>query len=609
MSQTLAPALSELPRWDLSNVYPGLDSEALRADIAQVQGEIDELGQFLDAHAVSKASPAPELSAFKDIVDGYLDRANAVMRRYYTARAYIYSFVSTDSFNAAARKMLSEVEPLDVRLYQLSTRFEGWVGANADLLPHAIDLGGPAGEHAFYLNEVAEQSRYLMSEAEEGLAAELDLSGGNAWSKLQGTLTSQMTVQFARDGKVETLSMPALINLSHDPDPDVRRRAYEAELAAWESAKEPLAAAMNGVKGAVVTLDKRRGRTDALHAAVDQARIDRATLDAMMGAMRESFPAFRRYLRAKARHLGHDGALPWWDLYAPVGASDRTYAWPEVQQFIIGNFATFGDRLAQLARRAFERNWIDAEQRPGKRAGAFCMGVPAVEESRILCNFDGSLDQVSTVAHELGHAFHNECLRGRTLLQSSTPMTLAETASIFCETLIVDAALANAASADEELAILDTDLTGKTQVIVDITSRFLFEQEVFKRRAVAELAADELSELMLQCQRETYGDGLDERYLHKYMWTWKPHYYRSGMSFYNFPYAFGLLFGLGLYAIYKQRGSGFVPEYEALLNSTGAGTAAELAARFGIDIRDKAFWAASLDLIADRVARFEVLAS
>jgi pepF/M3 family oligoendopeptidase len=324
--------------------------------------------------------------------------------------------------------------------------------------------------------------------------------------------------------------------------------------------------------------------------------------------MREAFPTFRRYLRAKARHLGHAGGLPWWDLYAPVGASDRTYSWAEVQRFIVSNFATFSDRMARLAQRAFAHNWIDAEQRPGKRAGAFCMGVPLVDESRILCNFDGSLDQVSTVAHELGHAFHNECLVGRTMLQKDTPMTLAETASIFCETIIVDAALANAGSADEELAILDTDLTGKTQVIVDITSRYLFEQEVFARRARAELSADELSELMLQCQKDTYGDGLDERHLHQYMWTWKPHYYRSELSFYNFPYAFGLLFGLGLYAIYKQRGAAFVPEYESLLASTGQGAAAELAARFGIDIRDKDFWAGSLALIAERVQRFEQLA-
>jgi pepF/M3 family oligoendopeptidase len=599
--------LGALPRWDLSNVYPSLESAELAQDIEHSKRLTAELERYLDAHGISKDAPRQDHSAIKAALDGYLDRANALIKLYATLGAYIRAFVTTDSFNQTARRMLSEIEPLGVRLQQIDTRFSGWVGAVADALPHVIEEGGPAGDHAFYLMETAEQSRYMMSEGEEGLAAELSLSGANAWSKLQGTLTSQMTVDFVRGDKTETLSMPALINLSHDPDPDVRKRAYETELAAWDGVKEPLAAAMNGVKGAVNTLNKRRGRTDALHSAIDQARIDRPTLDAMIGAMQDAFPSFRKYLRARGKLLGHANGVPWWDMYAPVGKSDRVYTWPDTQQFIVSNFATFSDRLAKLAERAFGHNWIDAEQRPGKRAGAFCMGLPAVDESRILCNFDGSLDQVSTVAHELGHAFHNECLVGKAELQTQTPMTLAETASIFCETIIADAALADAKTADEEIAILDTDLTGKTQVIVDITSRFLFEQEVFKRREVAELSADELSELMLRFQKETYGDGLNERYLHKYMWTWKPHYYRAGLSFYNFPYAFGLLFALGLYAIYQQRGAAFVPEYEALLASTGEGTAAELAMRFGINIRDKAFWKGSLDLIAQRVDRFASL--
>jgi pepF/M3 family oligoendopeptidase len=599
--------LGALPRWDLSNVYPSLESPELAQDIEASKHLTAELERYLDAHGISKEAPRPDHSAIKVALDGYLDRANALIKQYATLGAYIRSFVTTDSFNQTARRMLSETEPLGVRLHQIDTRFSGWVGAIADALPHVIEEGGPAGDHAFYLMETAEQSRYMMSEGEEGLAAELSLSGANAWSKLQGTITSQLSVEFARGHTTEKLSMPALINLSHDPDPDVRKRAYETELAAWDGVKEPLAAAMNGVKGAVNTLNKRRGRADALHSAVDQARIDRATLDAMIGAMQDAFPSFRKYLRAKGKMLGHANGVPWWDMHAPVGKSDRLYTWPDTQQFIVSNFATFSDRLAKLAERAFGHNWIDAEQRPGKRAGAFCMGLPAVDESRILCNFDGSLDQVSTVAHELGHAFHNECLVGKAELQTQTPMTLAETASIFCETIIADAALADAKTADEEIAILDTDLTGKTQVIVDITSRFLFEQEVFKRREKAELSADELSELMLRFQKETYGDGLDERYLHKYMWTWKPHYYRAGLSFYNFPYAFGLLFALGLYAIYQQRGAAFVPEYEALLASTGEGTAADLAMRFGINIRDKAFWKGSLDLIAQRVDRFASL--
>jgi len=400
--------------------------------------------------------------------------------------------------------------------------------------------------------------------------------------------------------------MTALQNLSHHPDSDVRRRAYEAELQAWAGVREPLAAALNGVKGASTTLNRRRGRTDALHQSLDQARLDRETLEAMLGAMQDSFPAFRSYLNAKAKRLGQ-AKLPWWDLFAPVSRNERHYTWPETETFIVEQFRTFSDRLANFAARAFANRWIDAESRAGKRGGAFCMNVPAVGESRILCNFDGSLDQVFTVAHELGHGFHNECLQGKSLLQRITPMTLGETASIFCETLITESALKQAASPEEELTILEAFLQGATQVIVDITSRFLFEREVFERRAQAELAADDFCALMLRCQQATYGEGLDTRYLHPYMWAWKPHYYRGDLSFYNFPYAFGLLFGLGLYAVYRQRGSAFVSDYESLLAGTGEATPTALAARFGLDLRQRDFWQGSLKVIEERIQRYTEL--
>jgi pepF/M3 family oligoendopeptidase len=445
-----------------------------------------------------------------------------------------------------------------------------------------------------------------MSEAEEGLAAELSLSGASAWGKLQGTVTSQLSVDFELDGETKKLPMPALINLRSHPDGEVRRRAYEAENAAWEAVKEPLAAAMNGIKGTVNVLNKRRGREDALHSAIDNAHMDRASLEAMLEAMRESFPMFRRYMKAKAKHLGKE-KLAWYDLFAPVGQTASQYTWPETRAFILEQFGTFAPEMQDLARRAFDENWIDAEQRSGKRGGAFCMGVPAVKESRVLTNFDGTPDQVSTIAHELGHAFHNECAfrAGKTMLQQDTPMTLAETASIMCETIASQALLKRAANPQEELAVLELSLNGASQVIVDIYSRFLFEKEVFERREKSELSADELCEIMEKAQRETYGDGLDENLLQKWMWTWKPHYYSAGLSFYNFPYAFGLLFATGLYAIYQQRGAEFVPDYMNLLASTGEAPAAELADRFGIDIRTKKFWEDSIKTFEAQIERYE----
>jgi len=594
-----------LPRWDLSNVYPALDSEPFKKAFADLKVQIDAIDACIVGHKISRAPTNKPQTAteVKSTINEYLTLTNATLRLYSTLHAYVGSYVSTDSYNAIAKRMQSELEMLGVRLQKQEVFFKGWVGSIASLLPQALDQGGVAQAHGFYLRETAEQSRFLMTDAEESLAAELELSGSNAWGKMQGTVCSQITVDFELEGKKQKLPITALQNLNTHPDHEIRRRAYEAELTAWEIVREPLAAALNGVKGSVNTLDKRRGRIDALHASLDTSRIDRETLNTMMATMQESFPIFRRYLLAKAKLLGGE-KLPWWDLFAPVGKSERRYTWAETEKFLVTQFRSFSDRLAVLVQRAFDNHWIDAEPRNGKRGGAFCMDVPGVEESRILCNFDGSLEQVSTVAHELGHAFHNECHAGKTILQRITPMTLAETASIMNETIISNAVLSQAANREEELAILETSLTGATQVVVDITSRFLFEKEVFERRVNSELSADDFCEIMLRCQKATYGEALDERFLHKYMWAWKVHYYIPSFSFYNYPYAFGLLFGTGLYSIYKERGRPFVKNYEDLLASTGEATPAELARRFEIDLQKPDFWRSSLKVIEENVQRY-----
>ncbi len=599
-----------LPHWDLSNVYPGLDSPELREGIVQLGSQLDAVDAYLQSHHVGPGGTVPDNAAgVAEVAGGYLDAMNALMRHSQTLRGVVYAAVATDSYNQQARRLLSEIDAMLVRSHRQHVLFRGWLGSVArerDLFDAALALPGPAHDHAFYLEEEAEQSRYMMSEAEETLAAELSLSGGQAWQNLQGVVTSQLKVTFKRGDQAQELPITVLQNLRTDPSEEVRRQAYDVEVAAWARVREPLAACLNGVKGAVGTLDRRRGRRDSLHQTLDQERIDRQTLDAMLGAMRDSFPAFRRYFRHKAGLLGKE-ALPWWDLFAPVGHAEEHLTWQQAQGFLLEQFASFSPELAAFGRRAFEEQWIDAEPRDGKRGGAFCMGLPAVEESRVFCNYDGTLDGVLTLAHELGHAYHNECQAGKTMLQKKKPMTLAETASILNETIVTNAILARSSSVEDKRAILEAFLSNAAQVIVDIYSRFLFEQEVFRRRAEAELSADDFCAIMLSAQRAAYGDGLDDRHLHPYMWAWKPHYYRPTLSFYNFPYAFGLLFGLGLYRVYQERGEAFVPEYRQLLRESGEGTAANLAARFGIDITQRPFWEGSLGIVEERIEEYRAL--
>lgn len=592
------------PRWDLTNVYPSLESKEFQNAVKEYKSLLDKFEKFYKSK-ISKASAKTSAKELGLLLGRSVDQFNDIYELAGTVEAYIYSFITTNSRDKTAMRLYSEFEQVQVRQSNLITQFRAWVGKLGAKLDKAIETNPIAKAHAFTLKETRDQAKYMMSEAEEVLAAELSLSGGNAFGKLQGTVTSQISVDFELDGKTQKLPMPALINLRTHPDEDTRHRAYDAENKAWEEVKETLAACLNGVKGETNVLYKKRGRKDALHSAIDSARIDRKTLEAMMSAMHDSFPMFHKYFKAKAKKLGKE-KLAWWDLFAPIGKTDKVYSYEEARDFILNYFGNFSPDLHKMTETAFKNNWIDAEQREGKRNGAFCMSLPAVKESRILSNYDGSFDGISTLAHELGHAFHNYCAfqANKTELQRDNPMTLAETASILCETIITEEVLSQTNDPQEQLAVLEAQLINASQVIVDIYSRYLFEKEVLERREQAELSADDFNDIMERAQKATYGDGLDERFLQKFMWTWKPHYYSSGFPFYNFPYSFGLLFGTGLYAIYQQRGDEFVTDYKNLLASTGEDTAAKIAKRFAIDITKRKFWEDSLAIIGKRIDRY-----
>ncbi len=605
---TSTDSLGKLPHWDLESIFPGLDSEPFLQAKRDLAVGLDDLDHFLVEHQIAPApSASTDLDAVTNTIEGYLERINASLRVNATLRLYVWCIVDTDSSNDLALRQLSELDIYNIRIQQQIVQFKSWLGKQSAVLSDVLSRSELARTYALYLQETAEQSRYLMSDAEESLALELAPSGIDAWSKLHGKIWSQLNVPFERNGKIEQLPMPVIQNLAmFDPDGNVRQRAAEAEVIAWASVREPLAAALNGIVGAKVTLSKRRGRTDEIHAALDQARIERATLEVLLTAIHDSLPSLRQYLKAKAAALGKE-ALPWWDIYAPLGQSERKFSFSEAQGFIITQFERFSPHLGNFAKRAFELKWIDAEPRAGKQGGGYYNSVPGADISRILCNFDGSLQQVLVLSHELGHAFHSHCQAGKTRYQCESPMTLVESASLFCEALVTDQALNNAASPQEELTILNAFLCTAFANVTSVLPDYLFEKEVFERREKTELSADELCEITQRHAAAVYGDGLDPNHLHPYTWAALPQNFMPNISFYNFPYAFGLLFSLGLYAQYQQRGEAFIPEFEALLASTGEMMPVELAAKFGINLRDPGFWKASLGLIEKRIQRFQEL--
>lgn len=595
MTARATPDQAPLPHWDLAPIFPALDSPEFAGAFSLLLDDLANLDGLLADDSYSSLEPQATL-------EDALGRINDVLARQEVVWAYLYGLITTNSRNDEAQSRFSELQARSVALEKAATRLEAWL-AGQDV--EALIASSPAaGEHAYFLRRAVARAAHLMSPAEEALAADLGPAAGSAWGRLHSNLSSQILVDVEGEQGSQQLPMSEVRNLAHHADRDVRARAWRAELDAWRKNALPLAAALNGVKGEVVTLSQRRRWDGPLDEAVFANAIDREILEAMVGEARTSFPDFRRYFKLKAQAL-QVPSLAWYDLFAPMGTPDRVWTWPKATSFIEERFTTFSPRMGGLARQAVAENWVDAEPRAGKAGGAYCMYV-GESGSRILQNFSDGYDGVSTLAHELGHAYHNLAQDGLKPLLHSTPMCLAETASTFCETIIKEAALEDASTA-EQVYILEQSLQGSGQIVVDIISRFDFERAICEQRLTRELTADEFCALMLETQAGTYGDGLDPDARHPYMWAVKGHYYRPEQSFYNFPYLFGLLFGLGLYAEARRDPGGFPQRYDALLRDTGNATASELAARFGIDLRAPQFWRAGLDVVRADIDRLEAL--
>jgi pepF/M3 family oligoendopeptidase len=601
MTHTNLADVKDLPHWDLSNLFPGFDSLEFETAFNKVIADVQDFLAYMDANGIDRLPDEPALDdELVATAESLMNRYNQLLDDALAVQVYMYSFLTTDSRNTAVQAKFSILQQSLAKLSLIGTRFTAWVGS--------IDVEGLlqksalAAEHTFALRQAKIQAQHLMSPAEEALASELSLTGRSAWNKMFNNVTSQLTVTVEIDGEEKTLPLPAAQNLYYNPDRAVRQRAYEAINKALASVTEPMAMALNSIKGETLTLSRRRGWETPLDAVLQENVMDRESLDAMMTATKNAYPDFQRYLKARAKALGLP-VLAGYDRLVPLGKGEQQWSWQDARQFILDQFGTYSEKMRRLAERAFDENWIDAEPRDGKRGGAFCMPMPK-GDSRILCNFEPGFTSVGTLAHELGHAYHNLNLGQRSAINRNTPMTLAETASTFCQKIVENAALKTAVPADQ-LIILDGGLEYAARVLLGASSDFYFEQTVFEKRRERELSADEFVELQLKYQRESTGDAVDPDTLVPYRWVYVPHYY--AMSYYNFPYIFGLLFGLGLYARYQEDADAFRKGYDELLASTGMGTAAELAGKFGIDLSQTAFWEASLDVLRADVARFEQL--
>ena len=571
--------------WTLEDLYPSFESQEFKQDVEAYKAL---KGKF-------------ESLTLEDSIEGItqvvklLEESTVLTGRLYN---YIHLTLATDTTHETATQVEVQLAGVSADLqatYAKVSKFLGTIQTDITTDPFLA-------EYRYYFEEAKKDATHLLSDELEEVLAKMSISGGKAWSQLFDFMWSSAQGEYK--GEVVTLS--EIRGKAYDSDAEVRKSAYEAELKMYDAIKEPIAFSLNHIKKEVLTTSQLRGYESPLAHTLEASRMSRETLDALLEAIREYLPNFRKYLRHKAALLGHENGLPFYDLFAPVGNSSRTFTVEESKDYLIENFKTFSADLAEMTEEFFDKHYIDFYPRKGKVGGAFCANLPMIKQSRVLTNFTGSLSDVVTLAHELGHAYHGLHIENHRPLNQDYSMPVAETASTFNENIIMNTAIKEASN-EEKIALIESQLQDTTQIIVDIYSRYLFESAVFENREQSFMFSKDLEEMMLSAQKEAYGDGLDQAYLHPYMWACKPHYYSTGLSFYNFPYAFGGLFSKGLYAIYQEQPEGFVEKYQELLRATTVSSVEDTAKVLGVDVSTPEFWKKALAEVADSIEAFIAL--
>ena len=571
--------------WTLEDLYPSFESQEFKQDVEAYKAL---KGKF-------------ESLTLEDSIEGItqvvklLEESTVLTGRLYN---YIHLTLATDTTHETATQVEVQLAGVSADLqatYAKVSKFLGTIQTDITTDPFLA-------EYRYYFEEAKKDATHLLSDELEEVLAKMSISGGKAWSQLFDFMWSSAQGEYK--GEVVTLS--EIRGKAYDSDAEVRKSAYEAELKMYDAIKEPIAFSLNYIKKEVLTTSQLRGFESPLAHTLEASRMSRETLDALLEAIREYLPNFRKYLRHKAALLGHENGLPFYDLFAPVGNSSRTFTVEESKDYLIENFKTFSADLAEMTEEFFDKHYIDFYPRKGKVGGAFCANLPMIKQSRVLTNFTGSLSDVVTLAHELGHAYHGLHIENHRPLNQDYSMPVAETASTFNENIIMNTAIKEA-SDEEKIALIESQLQDTTQIIVDIYSRYLFESAVFENREQSFMFSKDLEEMMLSAQKEAYGDGLDQSYLHPYMWACKPHYYSTGLSFYNFPYAFGGLFSKGLYAIYQEQPEGFVEKYQELLRATTVSSVEDTAKVLGVDVSTPEFWKKALAEVAESIEAFIAL--
>ncbi len=584
--------------WDLTVFYSSFQSVSFQQDWSSLPNELHQYAQWLLNQCRTHDHEI-------EFLQEYVRRTERLHLKIRHMSSMIHLSSAVNVQDKEARNKMESLHKMLQVLTPSETKLKIWLGRVKNL-SMKLENDPFLSPYKYYFEQMQKDEKYLLSSGEEVLLSLLKPTASNAWSRLQGDLLSNLTVTTEENGEVKNLPIALVRNLAFSEKGEERKNGYNLEMKAYKQIDQACAACLNAIKGEYSNLTEKRGYKSPLDRSLTVHRLEKNTLDALLEAVQDSLPAFEKFNLYKAKKLGYENGLPFYDIHAPLPTDSnqneevKKYSFDEAKELVLTIFKSFDEELYNMGVRAFRENWIDVEPKVGKRNGAFCSGCPSVKQSRILMNFTGSLDNVFTMAHELGHAFHNEQMFRTSVLLQRAPMPLAETASIFNETLSKHYLLEKATPSEKRQYLLK-DLTRSVQVVVDIYSRFLFESSVFNLRQTQLLSVADLCELMKESQQKAYLQGLDHSILHSYMWINKPHYFMPMLHFYNFPYTFGELFGRSLFEEYKKQPASFVPRYKNLLQNCGKGSVEDITSAFGIDVSTRQFWDQSLSRIKENI--------
>ncbi len=580
--------------WDLEIMYKGYEDPKYKEDFNKVFDlikKINELSQNLD---INKAKACIEESLKLE------EETNVLL-----SELFGYSSLRS-STNVNDYQAMGEMAKLQIALQDT---IASEVAFSKFLLNIDLDELAKDSEliktYLFNLKKQQESASHLLSDKEEVLASKLSMVASSSWGDLQSQLTANLMIKVK--GFKEKLSLSSVRNLAYSASSTERKNAYDAEIKAYKQIEDSVAMALNNIKREVNILMPLKGYKNALEKTLKQSNMSEETLNAMIEAIKEEAPKFREYFKLKAKALGHKKGLPFYELFAPMGKLTKTYSIEEAKDLVLDVYKSFSTPLYEMGKKAFENRWIDILPHEGKVGGAFCAGIDNHSQSRILTNFTGSLGDVQTLAHELGHAYHGQVCLNNAVLNRDYPMPLAETASILCQTLMAKKMIEDINDPFEKLTVVEQSLQEDSQCVIDILSRYIFETAVLDTPIAQPLSAADMCNMMLDAQDQSYGDGLDKKYRHSYMWLCKGHYYSAGLNFYNWPYAFGLLYGKGLYKEYIKDKEKFVKNYDTMLQNTALMSVEDVALSMGIDVTKKDFWKQSLEFIEEDIELFESL--